>query len=75
MDKGTHQMLTKTEYTGKCVVAYAQVHMCVLKFYQTENCACARKTLQTYRERTHGAVCLRQWFRTAEPLGERRYDI
>ena len=39
-----------------------------------QNCACARKTLQTQRERTHGAGCVRQWFRTAEPLGERRYE-
>ena len=28
----------------------------------------------TQRERTHGAGCVRQWFRTAEPLGERRYE-
>ena len=34
-----------------------------------QNCACARKTLQTQRGRTHGAGCVRQWFRTAEPLG------
>ena len=39
-----------------------------------QNCACARKTLQTQRGRTHGAGCVRQWFRTAEPLGERRYE-
>ena len=39
-----------------------------------QNCACARKTLQTQRRRTHGAGCVRQWFRTAEPLGERRYE-
>ena len=39
-----------------------------------QNCACARKTLQTRRGRTHGAGCVRQWFRTAEPLGERRYE-
>ena len=38
------------------------------------NCACTRKTLQTQRGRTHGAGCVRQWFRTAEPLGERRYE-
>ena len=37
-------------------------------------CAYARKTLQTQRGRTRGAGCLRQWFRTAEPLGERRYE-
>ena len=24
--------------------------------------------------RTHGAGCVRQWFRTAEPLGERLYE-
>ena len=35
---------------------------------------CARKTLQTQRGRTHGAECARQWFRTAEPLGDRRYE-
>ena len=32
------------------------------------------KTLQTQQGRTHGAGCVRQWFRTAEPLGERRYE-
>ena len=32
------------------------------------------KPLQTQRARTHGAGCVRQWFRTAEPLGERRYE-
>ena len=32
------------------------------------------KTLQTQRGRTHGAGCVRQWFRTAEPLGERCYE-
>ena len=32
------------------------------------------KTLQTQQGRTHGARCVRQWFRTAEPLGERRYE-
>ena len=40
-----------------------------------QNCACARKTLHTQQGRTHGAGCVRQWFRTAEPLGERRYEI
>ena len=39
-----------------------------------QNCACARKTLLAQRGRTHGAGCVRQWFRTAEPLGERRYE-
>ena len=36
-----------------------------------QNCTCACKT---QRGRTHGAGCVRQWFRTAEPLGERRYE-
>ena len=36
-------------------------------------CMCTQ-TLQTQRGRTHGAGCVRQWFRTAEPLGERRYE-
>ena len=31
-------------------------------------------TLQTQRGRTQGAGCVRQWFRTAEPLGERHYE-
>ena len=31
-------------------------------------------TLQARRGRTHGAGCSRPWFRTAEPLGERRYE-
>ena len=37
-------------------------------------CTCERRTLQTQRGRTNGAGCVRQWFRTAEPLGERRYE-
>ena len=39
-----------------------------------QNCTHARKTLHTQRGRTHGAGCVRQWFRTAEPLGQRRYE-
>ena len=39
-----------------------------------QNCACARKALQTQRGRTHGAGCVRQWFLTAEPLEERHYE-
>ena len=31
-------------------------------------------TSTTNTGRTQGAVCVRQWFRTAEPLGERRYE-
>ena len=42
--------------------------------YQTGKTTCARKTLQTQRGRTHGAGCVRQWFHTTEPLGERRYE-
>ena len=34
----------------------------------------ASKTLHTQRGWTHGAGCVRQWFRTADPLGERRYE-
>ena len=32
------------------------------------------KTVQTQRGRTNSAGCVRQWFRTAEPLRERRYE-
>ena len=42
-----------------------------------QNCACARKnTINTMRTeaRRWPAGCVRQWFRTAEPLGERRYE-
>ena len=39
-----------------------------------QNCACACKTLQAQRGQTHGAGCVRQWFRTAELLEERRYE-
>ena len=39
-----------------------------------QNCTCARQTLQTQGGRTHGAGCVRLWFRTAEPLEERRYE-
>ena len=42
--------------------------------YRTGKTACARKTLQTQRGRTNGAGCVRQWFRTPEPLRERRYE-
>ena len=38
-----------------------------------QNYTCARITLQT-RGRTHCPGCVRQWFRTAEQLGERRYE-
>ena len=44
-----------------------------VRLINRQNCTCARKTLQT-QGRTHGAGCVRQWFRTAEPLGERRYE-
>ena len=36
-------------------------------------CMCTQ-ILQTQRGRTHSAGCVRQWFRTAELLGERRYE-
>ena len=39
-----------------------------------QNCTYATNTLQTRRGRTHGAGCVRPWFHTAEPLGERRYE-
>ena len=43
--------------------------------YQTgKNVHVHANTLQTRRGRTHGAGCARPWFRTAEPLGERRYE-
>ena len=42
--------------------------------YQTGKTVRARKTLQTQRGRTHGAGCVRQWFRSAELLGELRYE-
>ena len=45
-----------------------------VRLIKPPNCTCARKTLQTQRGRTHGAGCVRQWFCTAEPLGERRYE-
>ena len=32
------------------------------------------QTGKTVHVQTHGAGCVRQWFCTAEPLGERRYD-
>ena len=32
------------------------------------------RVLALHAGRTHGAGCVRQWFRTAEPLGERRYE-
>ena len=40
--------------------------------YQT--CTCAPKTLQTQWGRKHSAGCVRQWFHTAVPLRERRYE-
>ena len=35
---------------------------------------CTQNTGHTLQRRTHGAGCARPWFRTAEPLGERRYE-
>ena len=49
--------------TGKTVHVHAK-HYIQNWWYQ----------IQTQRGRTHGAGCVRQWFCTAEPLGERRYD-
>ena len=46
----------------------------VLVVFVVLNCTRARKTLQTQLERMHGAGCVLQWFRTAESLGERRYE-
>ena len=45
-----------------------------VRLMKPAKCTCVRKTLQTQRGRTHGAGCVRQWFRTAKPLGERRYE-
>ena len=42
---------------------------CGFSAYKLVRCA-----LRASRGRTHGAGCVRQWFRTAEPLGERRYE-
>ena len=42
--------------------------------YQTGKTVHVHANTTTQRGRTHGAWCVRQWFRTAEPLGERRYE-
>ena len=42
--------------------------------YQTGKTVHCTKTLQTQQGRRHGAGCVRQWFCTAEPLGECRYE-
>ena len=43
--------------------------------YQTDKTVHVHaKKLQTQRGRTHGAWCVRQWFRTTEPLGQCRYE-
>ena len=43
--------------------------------YQTDKTVHGHaNTLQILRGCTHGAGCARPWFRTAEPLGERRYE-
>ena len=39
-----------------------------------KNCACARKTLQTQRGLTHGAGCVRQWFRTTRGTSLRELE-
>ena len=59
--------------TGKTVHVHAKHYKHKEDGRMVQNCTCARKTLQTQRGRTHGARCVRQWFRTPEPLGERRY--
>ena len=43
----------------------AKLYKCTQKHYAT---------VQTRPAWTHGAGCARPWFRTAEPLGERRYE-
>ena len=35
---------------------------------------CSVTERRRWRPPYHGAGCVRQWFRTAEPLGERRYE-
>ena len=42
--------------------------------YQMQNCACARKTPYKHNKDGRTAPGVRQWFRTAEPLGDRRYE-
>ena len=42
--------------------------------YQTGKTVHVHAKHYKQRGRTHGAGCARQWFRTAEPLGERRYE-
>ena len=42
--------------------------------YQTSKTVHVHANHYKQRGRTHGAGCVRQWFRTAEPLGERRYE-
>ena len=45
-----------------------------VRLIKPANCTRARKTLHTRRGQTHGTGSVRQWFRTAEHLGERRYE-
>ena len=42
--------------------------------YQTSKTVHVQAKHSTQRGRTHGAGCVRQWFRTAEPLGECCYE-
>ena len=58
----------------RSVIAVSLDAMVASALSNRQNCTCAHKTLPTQRGRTHGAGCVRQWFRTAEPLGERRYE-
>ena len=48
---------------GVRLIKPAKQYMCMQKHYKHNEDG-----------RTHGAGCVRQWFRTAEPLGERRYE-
>ena len=45
--------------------------VCLIK--PAKLCMCTQNTTNTMRTAAWH-VCVRQWFRTAEPLGERRYE-
>ena len=59
---------------GDCSVTELGGGVRLIKPAKLYMCNCARKALRTQQGQTHGTGCVRQWFRTAEPLGECRYQ-
>ena len=71
-----HPVSSELEYSGIRVASVIAVSLNVgggIRLIKLAKlCMCTQNTTNTTR--THSAGCVRQWFRTAEPLGERSYE-